>query len=34
MLTALGDAARERGWVVVDETAREGLMDRLAAEFM
>ena len=33
MLTALGDSARERGWVVVDETAREGLMDRLAAEF-
>ena len=24
MLTALGDSARERGWVVVDETAREG----------
>ena len=33
MLTALGDSAREHGWVVVDETAREGLMDRLAAEF-
>ncbi len=33
MLTALGDSAREHGWVVVDETAREGLMDRLATEF-
>lgn len=33
MLTALGDLARERGWVIVGETAREGLMDRLAAEF-
>ena len=31
MLTELGDAARQRGWIVVDETAHEGLMDRLGA---
>lgn len=31
LLTELGDIARKRGWLVVDETAREGLIDRLIA---
>lgn len=29
LLTQLGDLARERGWTVVDETAGEGLCDRI-----
>ncbi len=29
MLTELGDVARTAGWVVVDDTARPGLMERL-----
>lgn len=31
LLTELGDIAREHGWEVVDETARAGLCDRIAA---
>lgn len=30
LLTELGDIARERGWDVIDETARAGLCDRIA----
>lgn len=29
LLTELGDIARDKGWVVVDETAGEGLVDRI-----
>ena len=32
MLTELGDVARGRGWVVIDETATRGVMERLAAQ--
>lgn len=32
MLTALGERARSRGWIVVAETATAGLLARLTAE--
>ena len=32
MLTEMGEAARTQGWVVIDETARDGLMDRLRSQ--
>ena len=32
MLTELGDVARGRGWVVIDETATRGVMERLATQ--
>lgn len=32
MLTELGDVARAKGWVVIDETATRGVMERIAAQ--
>lgn len=32
LLTELGDIARDKGWVVVDETAGEGLVDRITEQ--